>query len=46
MSNKHRRCEAVHPSSGKRCIEALGHTCSHGDGSVIRWLTADQRARR
>lgn len=40
------RCSAVHPTSGERCIEAAGHFCSHGDGSVIRWLTPDQRTIR
>jgi hypothetical protein len=40
-------CGAISPR-GTTCIEPVGHEqrTSHGDGSVIHWLTPDQRANR
>jgi hypothetical protein len=39
-------CNVPSPNGRTRCIEPKGHRGTHGDGSVIRWLTPDQRAAR
>lgn len=37
------RCGAPHPNGEAACTEPAGHRGSHGNGSVVRWLSPDQR---
>lgn len=37
------RCGLRKPGGTTTCIEPHGHTGSHGDGSVIRWIYREER---